>query len=130
VIDVLAGDNLQAPVASDQHPVQALAPGTADPAFRDRVRTRCPDRRLDDPGVHGKMIRRSRRSWRLDSSRATRAMTARPPRSSKISGATRPHPGTWPSRVEPGSTTTQPRRATPRLCRSPRGEARCRSDLA
>lgn len=52
MIDVPAGDNLQVPVAGDQHPVQALAAATADPAFRDRVRTRRPDRSLDDPGAN------------------------------------------------------------------------------
>lgn len=39
----------QVPFAGDQRPVQALAAGAADPAFRDRVRTRRPDRSLDDP---------------------------------------------------------------------------------
>lgn len=48
VIDVVAGDKPQVPLAGDQHPVQALAAGTADPVFRDRVRTRRPDRSLDD----------------------------------------------------------------------------------
>jgi hypothetical protein len=48
-IDVLAQDQPQVPFASDQHPVQALAAGTGNPALRDRVRTRRPDRRPDDP---------------------------------------------------------------------------------
>jgi len=33
VIGVLAEDQLQVPFAGDQHPVQALAAGTGDPAF-------------------------------------------------------------------------------------------------
>jgi hypothetical protein len=33
VIGVLAEDQPQVPFAGDQHPVQALAAGTADPAF-------------------------------------------------------------------------------------------------
>jgi hypothetical protein len=37
VIDVLAQDQLQVPLAGDQHPVQALAPGAGDPPLRDRV---------------------------------------------------------------------------------------------
>ena len=37
------------PFASDQHPVQALAAGTAHPAFRDPIRARRLDKRLDDP---------------------------------------------------------------------------------
>jgi hypothetical protein len=38
MIDVLIKDQPQVPLAGDQHPVQALAPGAGDPAFRDRVR--------------------------------------------------------------------------------------------
>jgi hypothetical protein len=52
VIDVVAGDKPQVPLAGDQHPVQALAAGTADPTFCDRVRTRRPDRSLDDPAAN------------------------------------------------------------------------------
>jgi hypothetical protein len=37
VIDVLAENQPQLPFNGDQHPVQALAAGTADPAFGDRV---------------------------------------------------------------------------------------------
>jgi hypothetical protein len=37
------------PFAGDQHPVQALAAGAGNPAFRDRVRPRRLDRCLDDP---------------------------------------------------------------------------------
>jgi hypothetical protein len=46
---VLAQDQSQVPFSSDQHPVQALAASAGHPAFRDRVRARRPDRRLDDP---------------------------------------------------------------------------------
>jgi hypothetical protein len=49
VIDVHAKDQPQVPFTCDQDPVQALAPGTAHPAFRYRVRTRRLDRGLDDP---------------------------------------------------------------------------------
>ena len=49
VIDILAQDQPQVPFADDQHPVQALAAGAGDPAFGNRVRTRRPDWRLDDP---------------------------------------------------------------------------------
>jgi hypothetical protein len=48
VVGVLGQDQPQVPFAGDQHPVQALAAGTAHPAFRDCVRTRRPDWRLDD----------------------------------------------------------------------------------
>ncbi len=37
VIDVLLENEPQVPLAGDQHPVQALAAGTGNPAFRDRV---------------------------------------------------------------------------------------------
>jgi hypothetical protein len=37
VLDVLTQDQLQVPLAGDQHPVQALAAGTGNPALRDRV---------------------------------------------------------------------------------------------
>ena len=37
VIDVLAQDQPQMPLAGDQHPVQALTAGTSNPPFRDRV---------------------------------------------------------------------------------------------
>lgn len=37
VTGVLAEDQPHAPFADDQHPVQALAPGTGDPAFGYRV---------------------------------------------------------------------------------------------
>jgi hypothetical protein len=57
MIDVLAQDQRQVPFAGDQHLVQALSPGTGNPALRDRVRTRRLDRRLDYPhagrGEHG-----------------------------------------------------------------------------
>jgi hypothetical protein len=49
VIDVLIKNQPQVPLASDQHPAQALADGAGDPAFRDRIRARRPDRRPDDP---------------------------------------------------------------------------------
>ena len=49
VIYVFAEDQLQMPLAGDQHPVQALAASAAHPALRDRVRPRRLDRRLDDP---------------------------------------------------------------------------------
>ena len=38
VVGVLAEDQSQVPSAGDQQPVQALAPGAAHPAFRDRIR--------------------------------------------------------------------------------------------
>jgi hypothetical protein len=47
MIDVLIKNQSQVPLAGDQHPVQELAPGAGDPAFRDRARRL--DRRLDDP---------------------------------------------------------------------------------
>src|SRR6516164_3384992 len=57
VLDVLTQDQPQVPFAGDQHPVQALSAGTGNPALRDSVRTRRPDRRPDDPhadrGEHG-----------------------------------------------------------------------------
>jgi hypothetical protein len=57
VIGVLAQNEPEVPFAGDQHPVRALAADTGDPAFRDRVRARRLDRRLDDPdtgcGKHG-----------------------------------------------------------------------------
>jgi Helix-turn-helix of DDE superfamily endonuclease len=49
VIDVLAQDQLQARLAGDQHPVQALAPGAGYPPLRDRVHSGRPDRGPDDP---------------------------------------------------------------------------------
>ena len=49
VLDVLAQDQAQVPLAGDQHPVQALTACAGNPAFRDRVRTRRLHRRLDDP---------------------------------------------------------------------------------
>ena len=49
VIGVLAKNQQQVPLASNQHLVQALAAGTADPAFGDSVRPRRLDRCLDDP---------------------------------------------------------------------------------
>ena len=57
MVYVLAEDQQQVPLAGDQHPVQALAAGTAHPALRDRIHPRRPDRRPDDPhasrGEHG-----------------------------------------------------------------------------
>ncbi len=38
VIGVLTKDGPQMPFTGDQHPVQALAAGAADPALGDRVR--------------------------------------------------------------------------------------------
>jgi hypothetical protein len=49
VVGVLAEDQPQVTFASDQHPVRALAAGTADQALRDRIRTRRPDRRPNHP---------------------------------------------------------------------------------
>ena len=37
VLDVLTQDQPQVPLAGDQHPVQALAAGAGNPAFRDRI---------------------------------------------------------------------------------------------
>jgi hypothetical protein len=53
VIDVLAKDQPQVPLAGDQYPVQALTAGAGDPAFRDRVRPRRPDWSLDNPHPGG-----------------------------------------------------------------------------
>jgi hypothetical protein len=57
VIGVLAEDEPQMPLASDQHLVQAFAAGAADPAFGDRVRARrlhgCFDGPDADGGEHG-----------------------------------------------------------------------------
>ena len=53
VIGVLTQDQPQVPLAGDQHPVQALAAGTGDPAFGDGVRARRLDRGLDDPHADG-----------------------------------------------------------------------------
>jgi|tagenome__1003787_1003787.scaffolds.fasta_scaffold20752273_2 hypothetical protein len=47
--DILANDEPQVPLAGDQQPVQALAAGAGDPPFRDSIRARSPDGRLDDP---------------------------------------------------------------------------------
>ena len=44
-----AEDALEMPAAKHKHPVQALCPDTAHPTFREGVRARRPDRRLDDP---------------------------------------------------------------------------------
>jgi hypothetical protein len=44
VIDVLAQDQPRVPLAGDQFPVQALAPGAGYPSPRDRVRPGRPDR--------------------------------------------------------------------------------------
>jgi len=49
MIDILAEDHPQVPYPGDQHPVQALAAGAADPAFRYSVRAGRLDGRLDDP---------------------------------------------------------------------------------
>jgi hypothetical protein len=58
---VLAQDQAQVPLAGDQHPVQALAAGAADPALRDRVRARRPHRGLDNSDP-------SRRQYRVEGS--------------------------------------------------------------
>ena len=49
VIDVFAEGVVEMPPAGDEDSVSALAPGTGDPPFADRVRSRRPDRRGDDP---------------------------------------------------------------------------------
>jgi hypothetical protein len=49
MVGVLAEDQLQVPFAGDQHPVQALAAGTGDPAFGYSIRARRLDRSLHDP---------------------------------------------------------------------------------
>jgi hypothetical protein len=48
MVHVLAQDQPQVPFAGDQDPIQALTAGAGNPAFRDRVRPRRLDRRLDD----------------------------------------------------------------------------------
>jgi hypothetical protein len=57
VIGVLTKDEPQMPFTGDQHPVQALAAGAADPALGDRIRARRQHRRPDgthpDGGEHG-----------------------------------------------------------------------------
>jgi DNA-binding GntR family transcriptional regulator len=49
VIDVLAEDVVEMSPAGDEDAVGALAPRAGDPALADRVRSRRPDRRGDDP---------------------------------------------------------------------------------
>src|SRR6185437_11246714 len=49
VLDVIAQDQPQVPLAGDQHPVQALAPDAGNSPLRDRVRPGRPHWRLDDP---------------------------------------------------------------------------------
>ena len=49
VMRVFAEDVVEVSPAGDEDAVGALAPGTGDPAFADRVRARCLDRRRDDP---------------------------------------------------------------------------------
>jgi hypothetical protein len=49
VIDVFAEGVVEMPSAGDEDSVSALAPGTGDPPFADRVRARRLDRRGDDP---------------------------------------------------------------------------------
>jgi hypothetical protein len=49
VIGVLTKDEPQMPFTGDQHPVQALAAGAADPALGDRVRARRPARDQAQP---------------------------------------------------------------------------------
>jgi hypothetical protein len=49
VLDVLTQDQPQVPLAGDQHPVQALAPGAGNPPLRDRIRPGRSDMRLDNP---------------------------------------------------------------------------------
>jgi hypothetical protein len=49
MISVFAQGQPKVPPAGDQHLVQTLVAGTGNPALRDRVRTRRPDRRPDDP---------------------------------------------------------------------------------
>jgi hypothetical protein len=57
MVGILAEDQLQVPSAGDQHPVQALAAGTGDPAFGYSIRARRLDRSPHDPhadrGEHG-----------------------------------------------------------------------------
>jgi hypothetical protein len=48
MVYVLANDRQQAPLAGDQHPVQAFAASTGDPAFGYSVRARRLDRCLND----------------------------------------------------------------------------------
>jgi hypothetical protein len=57
MVGVFIKDQPQVPLAGDQHPVQ-LAADAGDPAFRDRVRAGCLDRRLDDPGCHEHGVKR------------------------------------------------------------------------
>jgi hypothetical protein len=49
VVDVFAEGVVEMPSAGDEDAVSALAPGTGDPPFADRVRARRLDRRGDDP---------------------------------------------------------------------------------
>jgi len=53
VIGILAKDQAQMPFAGDQHPVQALAAGAADPAFRDRVGPHRQLHLIQTPGIAG-----------------------------------------------------------------------------
>jgi hypothetical protein len=49
VVDILAEDVVEMSPAGDEGAVGALAPRAGDPALADRVRSRRPDRRGDDP---------------------------------------------------------------------------------
>jgi hypothetical protein len=49
MIGVFAQDQPHVPLAGDQHPVQAFAAATGDPAFRESVRSGRLDRSPDDP---------------------------------------------------------------------------------
>jgi hypothetical protein len=53
VIDVLAEDEPQMPFTGDQHPVQALAAGAANPALGDRVCARRLHSRPHGPHADG-----------------------------------------------------------------------------
>jgi hypothetical protein len=51
MVDVLAQHCGEVPWSGDQDAVEAFAPKRADPAFRDRVRSRRSDRRADDADI-------------------------------------------------------------------------------
>jgi len=79
MVGVLAEDQPQVSLAGDQHPVQALAPGAGNPSLRDRIRSWCPDRGLDDPDPGRREHRREEMQAgmrellsQLDGSRAAR----------------------------------------------------------
>jgi hypothetical protein len=98
VIDVFAVGVVEMPSAGDEDSVSALAPGTGDPPFADRVRPRHLDRRGDDPHAG-----RSEDSPACSSPSPPSAYRTRPTGSDGPTGvaATKPDP-------EPATTAVRP----------------------